>query len=117
MRAKEYADLYYSIVKGGVSEDLAEVEILKAMTKEMSEYKRTQNIETLPAMYSLLDELDQKWRAFCRIIQKESHSELVLMFLSAIDPVTHENWMSWKRILNFEKNSGRTKNESEKFES
>ncbi len=104
MRARDYAREYRKKISSGTHEDLAEIEILTAMVRETREYHiRIGNTTG----YAFLDDLDNKWRAFCKIVQKEDHSDTVHKFLEAFDPTVYGAWMSWKRILKFDRDSGR----------
>lgn len=67
MKAKEYARLYKSSLARGVEARTITGEIAIRFLKEMADLTKSRGIKTRPGVIGLMNELDQKWKAFCRL--------------------------------------------------
>lgn len=91
MRAKEYAERYKA---NRTAQELAD--IIAALAEEAVELQRVRQARSEAAQYAILNEQDQKWRAFARIVGdvKEDGFEMVIKKLV---PEHYEGWKRYRR--------------------
>jgi hypothetical protein len=90
-KAKDYARQYIRVAKEkGQEQALAEV--LTDLIAEIGDLAKRRKAEKDPAMVGILNELELKWKAVCRIIPG-LNPELFSLALRELEP---KAWLAWQ---------------------
>jgi hypothetical protein len=91
MKAKDYAKRYEA---NRTSETLAD--IIASFVQEAVDISEVRQAKSEAAQYAILDEQNQKWRAFARIVGdvKEEGFEMVVKDYA---PEHYENWQQYNK--------------------
>jgi hypothetical protein len=91
VKAKDYAKRYEA---NRTAEGLAD--IIAAFVQEAVELQKTRKAYSAAAQYAILNEQDQKWRAFARIVEgvKEDGFEMIVRDYA---PEHYEGWQRYNR--------------------
>lgn len=83
MKAKQYAAKYNGNNLG---------EIAFEFTKEIGELVTIRQVKTDSGIVSILNELNQKWKAFCRLIDSKAREDGFQIAVKEIMPEVYEFW-------------------------
>ncbi len=93
-KAKDYARQYIRVTKEKGQEQ-AMAEVLADLIAEIGELAEIRKAEKDPAMVGILNELELKWKAVCRIIPG-LNAELFSLVLRELEP---QAWLAWQFYL------------------
>lgn len=99
MKAKEYAELY----KKGENKEVTIVYILRAFITETLQLANMRKAKTDGDFCRVLESMNQKWRAFVRILRVDPrHDDLVLedgfiRYIEQTDPNMYRLWQTYQR--------------------
>ena len=97
MKAKDYADKYNKVLEEGGDKDKCLEEILLSFYQEIQELMESRQVQKTSALFSIFDELDNKWGVFVNKLRGEAISrEGFKMIIQDFFPEAYIAWRGSK---------------------